>query len=100
MKAICRVIQFAVLMAVTLIAGGSALAQDVNYNFTPGTDFSKFKTDKWVEIPGAQTVDQILDQQIEQSIDSQLAAKRFTKTVADTADLNVGYQVSITEQRQ
>jgi hypothetical protein len=100
LKAFCRVIQLAVLAGVISIAGGSALAQDVSYNFTPGTDFSKFKTYKWVDIPGAQTADQILDQQIKMSIDSQLAAKGFTKTDADSADLYVGYQVSITEQRQ
>jgi hypothetical protein len=99
-NAICRVIQLAVLAGVILIAGGSALAQDVSYNFAPGTDFSKFKTYKWVVIQGAQTADQILDQQIKQSIDSQLAAKGFIKTDADSADLYVGYQVSITQERQ
>src|SRR5271154_6048027 len=99
-KAFCRIIQLAVLMGIVLTAGGSALAQDVSYNSMPGTDFSKFKTYKWVNIPGAESVDQILDQQIKQSIDTQLASKGFTKTDADSADLYVGYQVSITQQRQ
>jgi hypothetical protein len=99
-KAFCRIIQFAVLMGIVLTAGGSALAQDVSFNFMPGTDFSKFKTYKWVNIPGAENADQILDQQIKQSIDSQLASKGFTKTDADSADLYVGYQVSITQERQ
>jgi hypothetical protein len=99
-KAFCRIIQLAVLMGIVLTAGGSALAQDVSFNFMPGTDFSKFKTYKWVNIPGAESADQILDQQFKQSIDSQLASKGFTKTDADSDDLYVGYQVSITQERQ
>jgi uncharacterized protein DUF4136 len=93
-------IQFAVLVGLILFVGGSALAQDVTYNSAPGTDFSKFKTYKWVKIEGAEYPDQILDQQIKQSIDSQLAAKGFSKSDNDTADLYVGYQVSITQEKQ
>jgi hypothetical protein len=94
------IIQFAVIAAVILTACGTVLAQEVTYNSAPGTDFSKFKTYKWVKIEGADTPDQILDQQIKRSIDSQLAAKGFTKSDNDTADLYVGYQVSITQERQ
>lgn len=88
------------LVGIVLFACGSALAQDVTYNYAQGTDFSKYKTYKWVKIDGAEYPDQILDQQIKQSIDSQLAAKGFTKTDGDNADLLVGYQVSITQQQQ
>lgn len=90
----------AALLGLILLARNSVLAQDVSYNFAPGTDFSKFKTYKWVKIEGAETPNQIVDQQIKQSIDTQLAAKGFTKTDNDNADLYVGYQVSITEERQ
>lgn len=93
-------VQFAVLMGFILFICGAALAQDVSYNFAQGTDFSKFKTYKWVNIPGAEAPNQLLDQQIKQSIDSQLAAKGFIKTDVDTADLYVGYQVSISQQQQ
>jgi hypothetical protein len=94
------IIQFAVMVGVILIACGTVLAQDVTYNSASGTDFSKFKTYKWVKIEGADTPDQILDQQIRQSIDSQLAAKGFTKSDSDNADLYVGYQISITQEKQ
>jgi hypothetical protein len=94
------VIQLVVLVGLILFDCGSALAQDVTYNFAQGTDFSKFKTYKWVKIDGAETLDQLLDQQIKQSIDSQLTAKGFTKSDSDTADLYVGYQVSITQEKQ
>jgi hypothetical protein len=93
-------VQPLVLIAFILIACSAALAQDVSYNYAQGTDFSKFKTYKWVNIPGAEAPNQLLDQQIKQAIDSQLAAKGFIKTEADIADLYVGYQVSISQQQQ
>jgi hypothetical protein len=93
-------ILLAVLMGFILFNCAAAMAQDVSYNYAQGTDFSKFKTYKWVNIPGAEAPNQLLDQQIKQSIDSQLAAKGFIKTDADTADLYVGYQVSISQQQQ
>jgi hypothetical protein len=99
-KSIKGLVQFAVLMGVALFAYGSAEAQDVTYNVASGTDFSKFKTYKWVRIEGAEYPDQILDAQIKQSIDSQLAAKGFTKTDSENADLYVGYQVSISQEKE
>jgi Domain of unknown function (DUF4136) len=95
-----RMLQLAAMIGVILFACGSVLAQDVSYNFVPGTDFTKYKTYKWVTIAGAEYPNQILDQQIKQSIDSQLAAKGFTKSDGDNIDLLVGYQVSITQQQQ
>jgi hypothetical protein len=92
--------RFAVIVGVVLFACGGVMAQDVTYNFAKGTDFSKFKTYKWVSIPGAEQPDQLLDQQIKQSIDSQLATKGLTKTDSDNADLDIGYQVSISQEKQ
>jgi hypothetical protein len=93
-------VQILVLTSAIFCAYGAALAQDVSYNYAQGTDFSKFKTYKWVNIPGAEAPNQLLDQQIKQSIDSQLAAKGFVKTDADVADLYVGYQISISHEQQ
>jgi hypothetical protein len=83
-----------------LAAGTLAAAQDVTYNAMPGTDFAKYKTYKWVEIKGSTYPDQIVDQQIKQALDAQVAAKGFTKTDADTADMYVGYQASVNQERQ
>jgi Domain of unknown function (DUF4136) len=88
------------LVGVLLVVSVSAWAQDVTYNAAPGTDFSKFKTYKWVSITGVEYPNQIVDQQIKQSIDSQLASKGLTKVDGDTADLYVAYQVSITQEHQ
>lgn len=93
-------VQFIVSMIIILMTCGAALAQDVSYNYAQGTDFSKFKTYKWVTIAGTEGLNQLLDQQIKESIDSHLAAKGFIKTDADAADLYVGYQVSMSHQQQ
>ena len=90
----------AAAIAVCALGAGAAFAQDVNVNYVPGTDFSGYKTYKWVEIQGAEKPDQILDTQIKQAIDKALAAKGFTKAAGDTADLAIGYQVALTQQQQ
>jgi hypothetical protein len=88
------------LLAVALAACSVAIAQDVRTNHMPGTDFTKYHTYKWISIPGGQHPNQITDQEIKQSIDSQLAAKGFTKTDSDKADLLVGYQVAVNQEKQ
>ena len=101
MKKISVVFQIAVIACLLLFCCGvSALAQDVRYNFAPGTDFSKYKTYKWVQVPDAKYPDQLLDGQIKQAIDSQLSLKGLTKTDDDNADLYVAYQLSINQETQ
>jgi hypothetical protein len=95
-----RILQLAALVGVLVFLCGSTRAQSVTYNFAPGTNFSKYHTYKWVTIAGAQYPDQIVDEQIKQSIDQQLASKGYVKTDSDTADMDVAYQVSITDQKQ
>lgn len=86
--------------ALLLLAVATLAAQDVTYNFMPGTDFSKYHTYKWVSIEGGAHPNQIMDQEIKQSIDSQLASKGLTKTDGENADLYVGYQVAVDQQKQ
>ena len=87
-------------LASALLACSVMLAQDVSTDSMPGTDFSKYHTYKWVPIEGASYPNQILDTQIKSSIDSQLAAKGLKKTDGEQADLFIGYQVSIDQQKQ
>jgi len=87
-------------LLLTLLACGAALAQDVTTNSMPGTDFSKYHTYKWVSIEGAVQPNQIVDEQIKQSVDAQLATKGLTKAAGEKADLLVGYQVSISQEKQ
>ena len=72
----------------------------------PGTDWSKYHTYAWVdEVQGIPSVggrpDQILDSQVKQAIDAQMAGKGITK-VADGADpdLLLGYQLAINQEKQ
>jgi Domain of unknown function (DUF4136) len=87
-------------MGLLLLAGTSVLCQDIRYNFDKDADFSKFKTYKWVDIKGAQKPDDLVDKQIKQAIDSQLATKGLTKVDGDDADLLIGYQVAIGTEKQ
>jgi len=83
-----------------------AYAQDVRTNYMPGTDFSKYHNYAWVdEVQGVPLVgarpDQIMDAQVKQAIDSQMSAKGFTKVVeASKADLLLGYQLKIDQEKQ
>ncbi len=88
------------LCAVLILCSVFAAAQDVRYNYVPGTDFSKYKTYKWVVIPGGTHPDQMIDDQIKQAIDSQLVLKGLTKVDSDKADLYVAYQVAVTQEKQ
>jgi hypothetical protein len=87
-------------IALIFLAAGTAVGQDVRYNFDKNTDFSKFKTYKWVPMKEAAKVDDLLDKQIKDAIDAELAKKGLTKTDSDTADLYIGYQVGIGTEKQ
>lgn len=87
-------------LAVALVSRIGATSQDVRHNYMPGVDFSKYHTYKWIEIEGGAHPNQIVDAEIKQSVDSQLATKGLTKTDSDKADLNVGYQVAVDKEKQ
>jgi hypothetical protein len=86
--------------AVLLVAISSMVAQDVRYNFDKNEDFSRFKTYKWVDLKDAQKPNNLVDQQIKNSIDSQLATKGLSKVDSDQADLYIGYQTAIGQDKQ
>jgi|SRR5581483_3050294 len=90
----------AFISAACLLAVTSLVAQDVRYNFDKGANFSKFKTYKWVPIKGAQTPNDLVDNQIKASINSQLAAKGLSQVDSDQADLYIGYQTAIGQDKQ
>jgi hypothetical protein len=80
------------------IATGSA--QKVRYNYSHGTDFSKYKTYRWVKAQNVEYPSEILDEQIMRAIDSQLAAKGFTRTETGAPDLLAVYQAGVKQQTQ
>ena len=94
-----KLLSLALVVALMLVTAGKLAAQDVRYNFMPGADFSKYHTYKWVNIRGAHP-DQIMDAEIKQAIEAQLAARGMTKTDSDKADLNIGYQIAVHQETQ
>jgi len=94
-----------VLIGLFLLAASSTLAQDVRYAFDSSPSFANFKTYKWVPINDAANkdaakVEDLLDKQIKDAVDAELAKKGLTKTDADTADLYVGYLAGISAEIQ
>lgn len=75
-------------------------AQDIRYNFASGVDFAKFKTYKWVQIAGAERLDQIADQQVRSAFDAELAKKGLSLSPGDMADLFIGYQVTLNQEKE
>ena len=91
-----RIVQLAALI---LVLSATSSAQDIKFNYLRGTDFSKYRTYKWVKVPNAQYPNSILDDQIMRAIDMQLAAKGLTRT-EENPDLYVIYQVAVNREMQ
>jgi len=90
----------AVTVALFFLALASAVAQDVRYNFDKDTDFSKFKTYKWVALKDAQKVNDLVDKQIKDAFDQALATKGLSKTDSDDADLFIAYQPGMKQETE
>jgi hypothetical protein len=89
---------FQVILPLSL-AAMSCLAQDVRYNFDGNTNFSTYKTYKWVEIKNGAILDNLRDQQVRSAIDAELAKKGLSKAEGK-ADLYVAYQAAINQEKQ
>jgi hypothetical protein len=100
MKRSAKALRLAAVGVVLLFCWSWVAAQDIRYNFMPGTDFSKYKTYRWVRAAKAQYPNDILDKQIMDAIDRQLAAKGLSRTDSETADLVVVYQVAVNQEKQ
>jgi len=92
---------FVFAMAVLALGVSGARAQDVNYNFAKDAKFSDYKTFKWIDaVKGSDQVDQITDNNLREALEKGLAAKGLTKTDSDDADLYIGYQTAIKQEKQ
>ena len=94
-----RISIVALVIGLILVFCVAASAQDIRFNYAQGTDFSKYKTYKWVRIPKAQYPNSIMDEQIMPAIDAQLALKGLSKT-EDNPDLYITYQVAVNQEKQ
>jgi len=82
------------------MAAAGAYAQKVTYNYLPGTDFSKYKTYKWVRIEKVQYPNELLDGQLKASIDRILSQRGLTKIETGLPDLAVTYQASVNQSER
>lgn len=83
-----------------LVAAGTALAQDVRYNFDKQANFAGFKTYKWVALKDAAQVNTMVDKQIKDAVDAELAKKGLTKGTGDDVDLYIGYQAGVQKEKE
>lgn len=83
-----------------LVGASSAVAQDIRYDFDKDKDFSKYKTYKWVAIKDAEMPDELTQKALTSAIDAQLAAKGLTKKDSDNADLYIGYQTALGQEKE
>jgi hypothetical protein len=83
-----------------LLAATSALGQDVRFNFDKSTDFSRFRTYKWVILKGASLPNDLVNKQIRNALDAELTTKGLTRVDDDTATLYIGLQAGIDQEKQ
>ena len=83
-----------------LLATTTAFAQDVRYNFDKNTDFSKFRTYRWVVIKDAPTANDLVTKQVREAVEKELATKGLTKIDDDSANLFIGYQAGVSQEKE
>ena len=83
-----------------LVAATAAFAQDVRYNFDKNTDFPKFRTYRWVVIKDAPTANDLVTKQIRGAVEKELATKGLTKIDDDSANLFIGYQAGVSQEKE
>src|SRR3954453_9126237 len=85
---------------ILLLAISCAFGQDVRYNFDKDTNFSKFKTYKWVILKDAPTANDLVTRQLKDTVDAELATKGLTKVDDATASLFIGCQAGVGQEKQ
>ncbi len=95
-----KMLKLLLALSVLLLATCTAYSQDVRYNFDKDADFSKYKTYTWVVLKDAVQLDNIMDKNIKSAINAELAKKGLTLVDSDKADLYLGYQGSVGQDKQ
>jgi len=91
--------KFMNLAAALLSLGVSAFAQEVQFDYDRSVNFNAYKTYQWVDVKAVPVGDELLDRDIKRAVDEQLAAKGLRR-VDSGADLLVGYQAGISQEKQ
>jgi hypothetical protein len=99
MKKTVRFLQMTFVLGLLFVWCVAAFGQDIRFNYAQGTDFGKYKTYKWVQIPNVQYPNSILDEQIKRAIDAQLALKGLSRA-EENPDLYITYQAAVNQEKQ
>lgn len=99
MKAMISICALLAFMSAPAVAP-TVFAQDIRYNFDKDTDFAQLRTYKWVNIEGAQKLDDITDKQIKAAVDAQLAEKGLTRVEDGNPDVLLAYQAAVGQDKQ
>jgi Domain of unknown function (DUF4136) len=75
-------------------------AQDVRFNYDKTANFAGFKTYRWVDIKGATKLPDLPDRQVKAAVDAELAKKGLSKSESETADLYIGYQAAVDQEKE
>jgi hypothetical protein len=86
-------------LGVLVCLAEAAFGQRVQFDHDRSANFSAYKTYQWVDYKSVQVGDQLLDQDIKRAVDEQLAGKGLRRVESD-ADLLVGYQAAISQEKQ
>jgi len=78
----------------------AVMAQDVQFNFDPGADFSKYKTYKWEKHPKSLDVDDLTMQQLGKGFDAALIAKGLRRADSGSADLVIVFQIAVSQEKE
>ena len=100
MKVKSLLIKLPVILGILSIVAAAVCAQEVRYNYLAGTNFSNYKTYKWVKVPNQKYPGQMIDAQIKQAIDKQLALKGLKAIDEGKPDLYLTYQIAIDQQTE
>ena len=88
-----------ITLAILMGLGVAVFAQEVHFDYNRSANFSAYKTYEWVDYREVPIGDQILDQDIKRAVDAQLAGKGLQRVESD-GDLYIGYQASISQEKQ
>ena len=79
------------LLVGLFLLGVVAVAQDASFRIDPSTDFSKYRTYKWVHALKGNHATYPVDPQVTEALDAELPQKGLKKTDSDAADLLICY---------